>query len=162
VNVGVDTGGTFTDAVAEDGRTVKVPSSPDDPATAVRAAIDAFGAHPGVLAHGTTVATNALLERSGAPVALVTTPGFSDIIEIGRQDRPSLYNLWADRPDSLVPRGLRFEADSGFSLPAEVRSVAVCLLHSDRDPAAEREVAEPLARLGLDVTCSADVSPEYR
>jgi len=162
VNVGVDTGGTFTDAVAEDGRTAKVPSSPDDPATAVQTAIDACGIDPGVLAHGTTVATNALLERSGAPVALVTTPGFSDIIEIGRQDRPSLYNLWADRPDSLVSRRLRFEAGSEFTVPDEVRSVAVCLLHSDRDPAPERQVAEPLERLGFDVTCSADVSPEYR
>ena len=162
MNVGVDTGGTFTDAVADDGRTVKVPSSPEDPATAVRAAVDAFGAVPQVLAHGTTVATNALLERSGAPVALVTTAGFSDIIEIGRQDRPSLYDLWADRPDSLVPRALRFEAGDDVQLPAEVGSAAVCLLHSDRDPEPERQTAQRLAREGLDVTCSADVSPEYR
>jgi len=162
VNVGVDTGGTFTDAVAEDGRTVKVPSSPDDPAAAVGTASDAFGSTPDVLAHGTTVATNALLERSGAPVALVTTPGFSDIIEIGRQDRPSLYSLWADRPDSLVPRGLRFEAGTGFSVSGDVRSVAVCLLHSDQDPAEERAAARSLRGLDLDVTSSADVSPEYR
>src|SRR4051794_26530539 len=117
---------------------------------------------PDVLGHGTTVATNALLERSGAPVALVTTPGFSDIIEIGRQNRPSLYDLWADRPDSLVPQGLRYEAGGAIELPPEVRSVAVCLLDSDRDPAPERQVAASLARRGIDVSCSADVSPEYR
>ena len=162
MNVGVDTGGTFTDAVTDAGGTVKVPSTSEDPAVAVRAAVDTFAATPGVLAHGTTVATNALLERSGAPVALVTTAGFSDIIEIGRQNRPSLYDVWADRPDSLVPRSLRFEAGTEATLPGDVRSVAVCLLHSDRDPAAERAAAEALSRQGLDVTCSADVSPEYR
>ncbi|HEX9992242.1 MAG TPA: hydantoinase/oxoprolinase N-terminal domain-containing protein, partial [Acidimicrobiales bacterium] len=74
MNVGVDTGGTFTDLVADDGRVVKVLSTPADPGTAVRAAVDRLGAgRPGLLAHGTTVATNALLERRGGPVALVTT-----------------------------------------------------------------------------------------
>src|SRR6476659_1917855 len=76
VRVGVDTGGTFTDAVADDGRTVKVPSTPHDPSAAVAEAATALDPTPDVLAHGTTVATNALLERAGATVALVTTPGF--------------------------------------------------------------------------------------
>ena len=162
MRVGVDTGGTFTDAVADDGRSAKVPSTPDDPAEAVRAAAHALDSAPEVLAHGTTVATNALLERSGAKVALVTSPGFADVIEIGRQDRPSLYDLWADRPEPLVPRSLRFEAGERLAFPADVEALAICLLHSDLDPAAERDLAASLAELGLDVTCSADVSPEFR
>lgn len=162
MRVGVDTGGTFTDAVADDGRTAKIPSTPEDPAAAVREAAEALDRAPEVLAHGTTVATNALLERTGATVALITTPGFTDVIEIGRQDRPSLYDLWADRPASLVPRSLRFDAGSAIELPQGVDALAVCLLHSDRDATAERAVAAALAGLGVDVTCSADVSPEFR
>src|SRR4051794_14045360 len=106
---GADTGGTFTDLVTDDGRIVKVPSTADDPA---RAVADGLGPHrPTLLAHGTTVATNALLERRGARVALVTNTGLRDVIEIARQDRPSLYDQWADRPEPLVPRELRFEVD---------------------------------------------------
>jgi len=162
VRVGVDTGGTFTDAVAEDGRSAKVPTTPDDPADAVRTAVDALEASPEVLVHGTTVATNALLQRAGARVALVTSPGFADVLEIGRQDRPSLYDLWADRPDPLVPRTLRFEHGNSDSIPNDVDALAICLLHSDLDPAPERALAAEFASSGLDVTCSADVSPEFR
>src|SRR3712207_4647267 len=109
---GVDTGGTFTDLVSDDGRVHKILSTPGDPGRAVRAGLDDLaddGEPPSLLAHGTTVATNALLERRGARVALVTTAGFADVIEIARQDRPSLYDQWADRPAPLVPRDLRFE-----------------------------------------------------
>ncbi|HEY8545458.1 MAG TPA: hydantoinase/oxoprolinase family protein [Acidimicrobiales bacterium] len=109
MQVGVDTGGTFTDVVAADGRSTKVLSTPDDPARAVAAGLEALGVRPSLLAHGTTVATNALLERRGARVALVTDAGLGDVIEIGRQDRPSLYDQLADRPAPLVPRELRFE-----------------------------------------------------
>ena len=95
--LGVDTGGTFTDLVTDGGRVVKVPSTPDDPAAAVQAAVaraaDGDGEPPDVLAHGTTVATNALLQHRGGRVALVATRGFSDVIEIARQRRPSLYDL---------------------------------------------------------------------
>ena len=95
MRVGVDTGGTFTDLVADDGRVVKVPSTPSAPAIAVATAIDELDAgRPELLAHGTTVATNALLQGRGAPVALVTTRGFADVIEIARQARPSLYDVW--------------------------------------------------------------------
>src|ERR1700737_1825062 len=95
---GADTGGTFTDVVTDDGRIAKVPSTPDDPAHAIRDVVAGVaGTRPGVLAHGTTVATNALLERRGARVALITNAGFADIIEIARQDRPSLYDPWVDR-----------------------------------------------------------------
>ena len=183
---GADTGGTFTDLVADDGRVAKVLSTRDDPSRALREGLAALGpdddesGRPSLLAHGTTVATNALLERRGARVALVTNAGFADVIEIGRQDRPSLYDIWADRPEPLVPRALRFEvggrldadgreiepldADSLPALPAGVAAVAVCLLHADLNPEHERTVADALGSRAprLDVTCSHTVSPEFR
>src|ERR671930_529733 len=114
VRLGIDVGGTFTDLVAlVDGRvaTAKVPSTPRDQAEGVMRALAAAGldaARVGAFAHGTTVATNALLERRGARTALVTTTGFRDVLEIGRQQRPALYDLAAARPPVLVPRELRF------------------------------------------------------
>ncbi len=177
--VGVDTGGTFTDAVDAGGRAVKVLSTADDPGRAVAGALDRFGgARPARLAHGTTVATNALLERRGATVALVTTRGFADVVEIARQDRPSLYDPWADRPEPLVPRRLRFEVDGRLgpdgtelapvdvgslpALPPEVEAVAVCLLHADLSARHEERVAVELERRGHDVSRSSVVSPELR
>jgi len=98
VRCGVDSGGTFTDAVADDGSITKVASTPADPAQAVERSLTALkGGAVAVLAHGTTVATNALLERRGARVALLATEGFADEIEIARQVRPSLYDPFADR-----------------------------------------------------------------
>ena len=169
---GVDTGGTFTDVVTADGRVAKVLSTPDDPGRAVREGLADLD--PSVLAHGTTVATNALLERRGARVALVTNRGFADVIEIARQDRPSLYDLWADRPEPLVPRDLRLEVDARLdasgreiepvgpapAVPDGVEAVAVCLLHADLDPSHEQAVAAALP--DLDVSCSHEVSPEFR
>ncbi|MDQ1375687.1 MAG: N-methylhydantoinase, partial [Actinomycetota bacterium] len=157
MRAGVDTGGTFTDVVFEDGRIAKVLSRPDDPAAAVAAGLD--GMELDVLAHGTTVATNALLERRGATVGLITDAGFEDVIEIGRQNRPSLYDPFVDRPEPLVPRDRRISA--GTALPNGVDAVAVCLLHADRDPSRERTVAAALGD-GVDVTCSHEVSPEFR
>jgi len=183
VLVGADTGGTFTDLVTGDGRVVKVLSTPSDPGRAVRAGLGELeavedGERPALLAHGTTVATNALLERRGARVALVTTEGFADVIEIGRQDRPSLYDIWADRPVPLVPRELRFEVGGRLDaagreiaavdpegvppVPEGVAAVAVCLLHSDLNPVHERAVGAVLEQRGLDVSCSCDISPEFR
>jgi N-methylhydantoinase A len=180
VRVGVDTGGTFTDLVADDGRVVKVPSTPDDPTHALRAALDDAGAgtSAALLAHGTTVATNALLQGRGGRVALVTTRGFADVIEIARQVRPSLYDPMADRPPPIVARDLRVEVGGRLdghgrevealdpaSIPAlsdGVDAVAVCLLHADLDAAHEQLVAKELAARGLDVTCSHEVSPEFR
>ena len=190
MEVGADTGGTFTDLVTADGRALKVLSTPDDPGRAVaegvaRLVAPSGPARPGLLAHGTTVATNALLERRGAVVALVTTAGLADVIEIARQDRPSLYDQLASRPEPLVPRALRFEVPGRLAadgtelapvdvgaLPAAfppapgdgrpVGAVAVCLLHADLDPAHERAVAAALQAQGLDVTCSHEVSPEMR
>jgi N-methylhydantoinase A/oxoprolinase/acetone carboxylase beta subunit len=158
VRVGVDTGGTFTDAVFPDGTIAKVLSTPADPAAAVSAVLD--GERPHELAHGTTVATNALLERRGARLALVTDPGFEDVIEIGRQNRPSLYDGRVQRPVPLVPRQLRIGA--GEAVPPGVDAVAVCLLDADLDPSAELAVARALEASGLDVTCSHEVSPEFR
>ena len=177
LQIGVDTGGTFTDLVAADGRVAKVLSTPDDPARAIREAIGDQG-RPALLAHGTTIATNALLERRGATVALVTTQGLADVIEIGRQDRPSLYDQLASRPEPLVPRHLRYEvagrvaADGTELSPIEpggpppidsaAEVVAVCLLHADIEPAHERAVAAALRARGHDVSCSHEVSPEMR
>ena len=181
--LGVDTGGTFTDVVAEDGTIAKVSSTPDDPGQAVHGSLDAIGsggpsARPALLAHGTTVATNALLERRGGRIALVTTRGFADVIEIARQVRPSLYDARVDRPEPLVPRDLRIEVGGRLDaigrelepvdladleqVPDDVDAVAVCLLHADLNPAHEQAVAAALAARGLDVSCSHEVSPEMR
>ncbi|MDQ1523738.1 MAG: N-methylhydantoinase, partial [Pyrinomonadaceae bacterium] len=119
VRVGVDTGGTFTDFVyaARDGRLgiFKLASTPDDPARAIAEGLRRIAAETGAagvndleIVHGTTVGTNALLQRRGARAALVTTAGFEDVLAIGRQARPALYDLDAERPEAIIPRALRF------------------------------------------------------
>src|SRR5712692_1732368 len=117
IRIGIDTGGTFTDFVAAHGShlvSFKAPSTPHNPAEAILSGIARIlaGAEalPFEIVHGTTVATNALLERKGARTALITTEGFEDVIEIGRQARPDLYNLMVTRPAPLVPRELRVGA----------------------------------------------------
>jgi N-methylhydantoinase A/oxoprolinase/acetone carboxylase beta subunit len=178
VRVASDTGGTFTDLVTADGRIAKVPSTSDDPGEAVRAGIAALlgGEAPELLSHGTTVATNALLERRGAVVALITNEGFADVIEIARQDRPSLYDQAVVRPEPLVSRDLRLEVAGRLAadgseleplgelplLPDGVEAVAVCLLHSDLQPAHEMLVGIELDARGVDVSLSCEVSPEVR
>jgi N-methylhydantoinase A/oxoprolinase/acetone carboxylase beta subunit len=177
VRIGSDTGGTFTDLVDERGRVAKVLSTPEDPAEAVRAGIKELRPRRvDVLAHGTTVATNALLEGTLAATALVTTEGFADVVEIGRQDRPRLYDQWADRPEPLVPRSWRLEVGGRLDaagqelepvgevpdLPEGTEAVAVCLLHADLGPEHERAVADALAGRDLPVSLSSDVSPEFR
>jgi N-methylhydantoinase A/oxoprolinase/acetone carboxylase beta subunit len=180
VRIGIDSGGTFTDVVTATGRIAKVASTPDDPARGAERALTAVAGDgtAEVLVHGTTVATNALLERRGARVALIATRGFADEIEIARQVRPSLYDPFADRPVPLVPRELRFgvcerldargvelEAFDGRipSLPSGIDAIAVCLLHADIDATHERQVAAAVreARPEL-VVCSHEVSPEFR
>ncbi|MGH3146686.1 MAG: hydantoinase/oxoprolinase N-terminal domain-containing protein, partial [Rubrobacter sp.] len=190
LRLGVDVGGTFTDLVAlSEGElvTVKVPSTPRDQSAGVMNAIDVSGVDtgaPSALAHGMTVATNALLERRGARTALVTTEGFRDVLEIARQNRPSLYDLTLDRPPALVPRGLRFTVrermgpegeiepldeeslESAVSAvrEAEVEAVAVCLLFSFMHPEHERRVGEALreALPEVHVSLSCEVLPEFR
>ena len=157
--VGVDVGGTFTDLVAWDGatlRTAKLPTT-DNQADAV--IIGVAGLPEGDVVHGTTVATNALLERTGARVALITDPGLEDLIEIGRQDRPSLYDSFADRPEPLVPRSLRLSKPDRSALQG-VEAVAVVLKDAYRDPTRERRIAAELR--GYDVSLSSEVSPEFR
>jgi N-methylhydantoinase A len=190
VRVGVDVGGTFTDlvAVTPDGIvTAKVPSTPSDQSTGVAAAIKRSELDPANIewfAHGTTVATNALLERKGARTALVTTEGFRDVIEIGRQNRPALYDLTKDRPPSLVPRDLRFTVPErmgpdGVIEPldddaleqliqaleqADVEAVAVVTLFSFLHPQHEERIADAIrtALPEVPVSVSHEVLPEFR
>lgn len=192
--LGVDVGGTFTDAVLlTDGEihSAKSPTTPEDQSTGVMGAIDAVleraGADPGSVehfAHGMTVGTNALLERRGASTALIATEGFTDLLEIARQDRPSLYHLCRDRPAPLASPELRVGvrerigaegvvqalADGEVDrVVAEIRrldpeSVAICLLFSFADPSHERRLATALRTEipGLHVSVSAEVLPQFR
>ena len=131
MRVGADTGGTFTDVVAADGTVTKVLSTPDDPGRALRDGVAALGGgRPEALAHGTTVATNALLEGKTAPVALITTDALRDVIEIGRQDRPALYDTTMVRPPSLVPREWRLEV--GGRLAADGHELERCAQGAQR------------------------------
>ncbi|MGE3497894.1 MAG: hydantoinase/oxoprolinase family protein [Candidatus Binatia bacterium] len=188
--IGVDTGGTFTDFVcfAPDGlRVHKRPSTPDNPARAVLAGLAEIlggrgtdGVH---ITYGSTVATNAVLERKGARVALITTAGFEDVLEIGRQNRPDLYALEPRRPVPLVARARRFGAAERLDYtgavlrplsPAEVRrllgavrragadSVAVCLLHGYANPVHERRLGAALRAQGADTSLAHELVSEYR
>jgi N-methylhydantoinase A len=179
LRIGIDTGGTFTDLVVFDsssGQLVfhKLSSQPDDPAGAIVCGIceviDKVGAHHEaleLLVHGTTAATNAVLERAGARVALITTRGFRDVLHIQRQDRPRLYDLRGRRSKPLVERALRLELDERMAFDGSVKravdleglddlievlreekveAVAVGLLHSYANPAHELEVGRVLSK----------------
>jgi N-methylhydantoinase A len=192
--LGVDVGGTFTDAALLDGErlhTAKVPSTPEDQSRGVIAAIDEVlaraGAEPAdveAFTHGMTVGTNALLEERGARTALIATRGFADLLDIGRQARPSLYHPCRGRPRSLVDAGDRFEATErtgasgvieeltddeierliGELRGSEAESVAVCLLFAFRDPDHERRIASALREALPDahISASHEVLPAFR
>ena len=195
--VGIDVGGTFTDfALLEDGRlrVHKVATTPRDQSEAILAGLTRLGiltspagdATADVeLVHGTTIATNALLERRGARTALLTTAGFVDVIEIGRQNRPHLYELHQSRAHPLAPADLRFEAverlDIGGNVLTELdeealagtaaeiaaaapESLAICFLYSFRNPQHERRAAQILRNAcpRLSISLSSDILPEYR
>jgi len=191
VRVAIDTGGTFTDCVWAEGdrvRMVKVFSTPRDPSRAILAAlrkIEKAGLPPGplLLLHGTTVGTNTLLERKGAGVAFVTTAGFEDSIEIGRQARPRLYDFFFDAIEPLVPRERRFgvaertgpkgkilkspAADELRQLATAIKrqrakSVAISLLFSFANPANEVAVAAALSGLQIPISLSHVILPEFR
>lgn len=194
MRVGVDTGGTFTDFVyhaAGLARVFKVPSTPDDPSRAISEGLRRVAREAGVrprdleVVHGTTVGTNALLERRGARAALVTTKGFEDVLVIGRQARGSLYDLDWTRPAPLVEDALRFGVRERVAADgsvveelddeevdalvrklkrARVESVAVCLLFSFAEPRHERRVERALAAAleGVPLSVSHKILPEYR
>ena len=182
MRIGVDSGGTFTDFIAWDGsglRSHKVRSTPANPAQAILAGLELFAADEVV--HGSTVATNALLQRTGARTAFITTSGFEDLLELARQNRADLYD-WTPTPRrSLVADGMKFGLDERMlhdgsvlepleprvvsSLQASLRdvdAVAVCLLHSYANPEHERLVGEKLRAIGLNVSLSSEILPEYR
>jgi N-methylhydantoinase A len=189
--VGVDVGGTFTDLVAwlGSGRlaTRKVPTTSGEPARGVLdglAALAPLGGPPASVAHGTTIVTNAIVERRGATVGLVSTRGFRDVLEVARQSRLHLYDLTPPpKAEPLVPRRLRLEVsertgpDGAVLVPlaleelptlvarfrAEgVESVAVCLLHAYANPAHERAVRTALAPHFPHITISSDINAEFR
>src|SRR5256714_11212162 len=190
--VGVDTGGTFTDFVFQaegELRVFKLASTPDDPSRAIieglrRIAIETDSPLSEIeVVHGTTVGTNALLQRKGARTALVTTAGFEDVIEIGRQARPELYNLNAIKPPPLVPSELRFGIKERVAANGEVleplsqdaidalveklrgaraESIVVSLLFSFTHPKHEQRIADALKELNVPVSISHEILPEYR
>ncbi len=194
--VGVDIGGTFTDLllIGADGRAVigKTLTTPADPSLAVETALSrALGEGPaqsgerGTLVHGTTLVTNAIIERKGAPTALLTTAGFRDALEIGREQRYELYDLNLEFPKPLVPRHLRFDvpertaADGSVLQPLDetfvrrlvaelrdkgIKAIGVCYLHSFRNPAHERRTFEIIKEVApeIRVSLSSEVVAEIR
>jgi N-methylhydantoinase A len=197
IRLGIDVGGTFTDLVAVDDATglarhFKLPSVPADPAAAIADGVAALLEQSGAsgeaiafLGHGTTVVTNLIIERRGAATALLTTAGFRDVIEIGRQTRPDLYDYTVERAPPLVPRHRRIEiaerlaADGTVIVPLDeaavaraaavlaadgIEAVAVGFLHAYKNDAHERRAGEILRRLLPDafITLSSEVLPEFR
>src|SRR3984885_13511478 len=207
LRIAIDTGGTFTDCVwieAGRPRMLKVFSTPADPSQAIVEALSRIAekkiaekkiaekkiaekklAHNGelILLHGTTVGTNTLLQRKGARTALVTTAGFEDAIEIGRQAPPKLYDFFFDRIEPLVPRDLRFGINERTASNGEVltsptpeelqvlakqiaqanpQSIAISLLFSFANPTNEEAVATALKRLAIPLSISHQILPEFR
>lgn len=175
--IGIDVGGTFTDVVLVDGDRVsaaKVSTTRDQAVGVVRAAKAVADGAAQLLVHGTTVATNALLEHRGALTALITDPGFRDLIEIGRSDRPSLYDVSVKRPETLVAREHRFEFDdpalAGSIVALAPDVVVVALKDSFRDGRQERQVALELRTsiaalnpdLDIDIVLSHEIAAEFR
>ncbi len=187
IRIAIDTGGTFTDCVWAEGgalKTLKVFSTPDDPSRAIVQALRKIGVGYGfTLLHGTTVGTNALLQRRGARVALITTLGFEDVIEIGRQTRPRLYDFFFERVPPLVCRELRFGVKERTSADGQVlelpsaeelarlreavrraqpEAIAISLLFSFANLKSEEAVAAAVAELGKPLSASNKILPEFR
>jgi 5-oxoprolinase (ATP-hydrolysing) len=194
--LGVDIGGTFTDivyfipALSEDsaGRLIvhKVPSTPKNPAQGLLAGMQDINAASNCLViHGSTVATNALLERKGARAALITTEGFADVLEIGRQDRPALYDIMQQRPPALIPRERRLELPERLDYRGTVlltptrdeyeklvlqlkacnpESIAISLLYAFRNSAHEQSLADLLRERLPEVylSLSSEILPQFR
>jgi N-methylhydantoinase A len=189
IRIGIDIGGTFTDFVIytpSTGKidTLKILSTPHNPANAVLAGIARLRLPPGLkIIHGSTVATNALLERKGAKTALITTQGFKDILLIGRQNRPILYDWSFRKPDPLIPSEISYEIHERVDCEGKViealheqdldgiiqslqdnnvKSVAIAFLFSFLHPEHERVIAERLRAADFFVSASSEVLPEYR
>jgi N-methylhydantoinase A len=187
MRIAIDTGGTFTDSVyLKDGApaVLKVPSTPDDPARSVLEAIRQVATETGLeIRHGTTIGTNALLERKGARVAFVTTAGFEDTIAIGRQARQHLYDWMATPTPCIVPKELRFGVKERVSAEGEIlsspsdreitslrrtiragnaESIAISLLFSFANTEHETKIVAQLRTLGLPISISHEILPEFR
>jgi len=195
--IGVDTGGTFTDVALVEERTgksyiTKVPSTPHNPSLAVLNGLRQIVEETGIdyeeisfFIHGSTVATNALLEQKGARTALLTTKGFKDVLQIGRQTRPKLYDFRARKAEPLVPRNFRLELDERIDADGniirkidrqellniveslkenEIQSLAICFINSYINPIHEKEVKQILSEAvpGLSITLSCEVLPEIK
>src|SRR5699024_7365521 len=195
--IGVDTGGTFTDVSLISEKTgdilvTKVPSTPENSAIGVMDGVKQILTENDIptddisfFTHGSTVATNTLLERKGAKTALITTKGFRDILGIGRQTRPDLYNFRARRPDPLMPRNLRFEVDErvnaegtiikdfnrkdiedliGMIKENHIESLVICLINSFLNDENEIKLRDMLAEEfpDLSLTISAEILPEIK
>src|SRR5699024_1783323 len=195
--LGVDTGGTFTDTAIINGSSgevliTKVPSTPNNPSVAVVNGLEEITEKSGIstedisfFIHGSTVATNALLEQKGAKTALITTEGFRDVLEIGRQSRPKLYDFKARRSEPLVPRKLRIEVSERITGNGKVikpinkkqiikianelkkdniQSIAVCLINSFINPKHEKEIQKVIKEVYPEVfvTISNEVLPEFK
>lgn len=192
LRIGIDIGGTFTDFVVYDPitqqiDTFKILSTPSNPALAVLSGLDQIFSNRSdkhaTIVHGSTVATNALLEYKGSRTALVSTAGFKDVLQIGRQNRPALYDLTVSLPEPLIPAELRFEVDERVLHTGEVlkdldpvqiqalttdiqessvEAVAICLLFSFLHPQHEATIAESLRAAGYFVSVSSEILPEFR
>ncbi len=186
LRIGVDTGGTFTDLLLLDASGLhvhKLRSTPDDPSRAILEGIRALTSKAAEITHGSTVATNALLERKGARVALLTTAGFEDVLLIGRQTRAKLYDFQVRAPRPLLEPGFTLGVRERLAATGEVLepltdaeiqrlltavetlkpdSVAICLLHSYANPAHEQALAQDLTASGYLVSASHQILPEYR
>jgi len=189
LRIAIDTGGTFTDCIWVDPKTrrlrmLKVFSTPADPSHAIVDALKKITSNNNfILLHGTTVGTNTLLERKGARTALVTTAGFEDAIEIGRQARPKLYDFFFNRVEPLVPKALRFGINERTTADGEIitepspeellalagqiaakspQSIAISVLFSFANPKNEQAVAEALRSLAVPLSISHQILPEFR
>ncbi|GJM17603.1 MAG: N-methylhydantoinase A [Thermodesulfobacteriota bacterium] len=189
IQIGIDTGGTFTDFVFFDGESItihKVPSTPNDPSKAIISGIEEMLGNGQLdlhIVHGTTVATNALLERKGARIALITTKGFEDVIQIGRQNRGELYDVFWEAPLSLVPPSLRFGITERTNFEGkiiksvdksevlnlckkikqlDIEGIAICFLHSYANPKNEQMVEKHLNKLEIPISRSSKILSEFR
>ncbi len=186
MKVAIDTGGTFTDLVyLENGvlRSGKVFSTPKDPSQAILSALSQVSEKPEILIHGSTVGTNAFLERKGAKTAFITTSGFEDLLFIGRQARPKLYDFFVEKPRPFILRENCYGVKERISAKGKVitqlkdeeieklikklkenpvESIAICLINSYLNPVNEVNLKTALSSLGIPISLSSEILPEFR